>query len=104
MSGAWLPRELGNSLVNAIAKVAQTTKHMTPAQLDAYDEAEFAKLEKVYEPALDDKLRAAGRMVEDLEKKQPGLKHLLRAKSIGDNTMIASLLIQQSQRYWVRRR
>jgi hypothetical protein len=99
-----VPRELGNSLVNVVAKVTQTTKHMTPAQLDAYDEAEFAKLETVYGPALDDKLRTAGCMVEDLEKKQPGLKHLVRAKSIGDNAMIASLLIQQSQRDWARRR
>lgn len=97
-------RELGNSLVNAIAKVAQTTKHMTPAQLDTYDEVEFAKLEKVYGPALDDKLRAADRMVEDLDKKATGLKHLPRAQSIGDNALIASLLIHQSQRYWARRR
>lgn len=85
-------------------KVAQTTKHMTPAQLDAYDEAEFAKLETVYGPALDDKLRAAGRMVEALDAKQPGLKNLLKSKGIGGNALIASLLIHQSQRYCARRR
>jgi len=77
---------------------------MTPDQIESYGYAEFAKLEKAYGATLDDKLRAAGRMVEDLEKKHPGFKHLLRAKSIGDNAMIASLLIQQSQRYWARRR
>jgi len=34
MSGAGLPREFGNSLVNAIAKTAQHTKDMTPDQLE----------------------------------------------------------------------
>ncbi len=43
-------------------------------------------------------------MVEALEQKQPGLKNLLKSKGIGDNAMIASLLIQQAERYWARRR
>jgi len=47
---------------------------------------------------------AAGRMVEVLEAKQPGLKNLLRSKGVGDNALVASLLIRQSERYWARRR
>jgi len=104
LSGAGLPRELGNSLVNAIAKTAQNTKDMTPDQLESYGMVEYEKLQKVYGEALDDKLRAAGRMVEALEAKQPGLKNLLRSKGLGDNAMVASLLIGQSERYWARRR
>ena len=104
LSEAQFPRELGNSLINTVAKVAQHTRVMTPDQLESYASSEFAKLEQVFGATLDDKLRAAGRMVEELERKQPGLKNLLRSKGLGDNAMIASLLIQQAERYWARRR
>jgi len=66
-----MPREIGNSLVNVIAKTAQLIKQMTAEQLDSYGVAEYAKLNKVYGATLDDKLQAAGCMVEVLELKQP---------------------------------
>jgi len=77
---------------------------MSPEQHEQYGFDEFAKLEHAYGPVLDDKLRAAGRMVEDLDQKTPGLKNVLKSKGLGDNAMIASLLIQQSERYHARRR
>jgi hypothetical protein len=43
-------------------------------------------------------------MVEVLEKTKPGLKNLLRSKGLGDNAMVASLLIQQSEGSWVWRK
>jgi hypothetical protein len=52
---------------------------------------------------LEEKLGAAGRMVVELDAKKPGLKNLLKSLGIGDNALIASLLIQQSERYWARR-
>jgi len=61
------------------------------------------KLEKAYGSKLNEKLNAAGRMVEALEKKQPGLKKLLKSKGIGDNALVASMLIAQSEVYWARR-
>lgn len=103
LSEAGTPREVGNSVVNAIAKTAQLTKGMNDAQLDRYADAEFIKLQRAYGPSLEAKLREAARMVEALDAKQPGLKNLLRAKGIGDNAMVASLLIQQAERYWARR-
>ena len=36
LSGAGFPRDTGNSLASAIAKVAQQTQHMTPEQLETY--------------------------------------------------------------------
>jgi hypothetical protein len=104
LSGAEFPANLGNSLITQISRVAQQTKAMSPDQLEQYGFAEFAKLERAYGNTLDERLRAAGRMVEDLERKQPGLKNLLKSKGLGDNAMIASLLIQQSERYWARRK
>jgi hypothetical protein len=44
----------------------------------------------------------SARMVEALDAKTPGLKILLKSKGIGDNAMVASLLIQQAERYWAR--
>jgi hypothetical protein len=41
-------------------------------------------------------------MVEALDAKTPGLKILLKSKGIGDNAMVASLLIQQAEQYWAR--
>jgi len=102
LSGAEFPRELGNSLVSTIERVAQQTKHMNAAELENYGLVEYEKLQKVYGEALEDKLRAAGRMVEALETKTPGLKNIL--KRVGDNALVASMLIGQSERYWARRR
>ena len=103
LSGAGFPRETGNSLVNAIAKVTQQTQHMTADQLESYGHAEFEKLQKAYGPALEEKLRSAAVMINQLEQWQPGLKNLLKSHGIGDNALVASLLIQQAARYHARR-
>ena len=102
--GAEFPRELGNSLVAEIERVAKTTKGMTPAQIESYGETEFAKLERVYGPKLEEKLRDAGRMVQELEAKRPGLNAFLQSKGLGDSALIVSQLIAQSERYWGRRK
>lgn len=104
LSGAEFPANLGNSLITNIEKVAQATKHMSPDELITYGEAEYAKLQQVYGDTLEDKLNAAGRMVHELDQKTPGLKNLLKSKGLGDNAMIASLLIQQAERWHARRK
>ena len=106
---AWLnqaefPATLGNGLISTIAKVAQQTQHLSADQLESYGLLQYEILERVYGAELEDKLNAAGRMVEVLEKTQPGLKNLLRSKGLGDNAEIASLLMQQAERYWLRRK
>jgi len=52
---------------------------------------------------LEEKLRLAGEMVEVLDAKTPGLKSFLRSHGIGDSAVVASLLIQQAERYHARR-
>lgn len=104
LSQAEFPANLGNSLITTIAKTAQATKHMNATQLEEYGYAEYAKLERVYGSELEKKLQAAGRMVEALDAKQPGLKNLLKSKGLGDNAMVASLLIQQAERWHARRK
>jgi hypothetical protein len=104
LSGAEFPANLGNSLITNIEKVAQTTKGMTPEQLVSYGEGEYVKLQRVYGDTLEDKLQAVDGMVQVLEAKQPGLVRLLKSKGIMDNAMIASMLIQQSERWHARRK
>ena len=101
---AEFPASIGNGLIDTISKVAQQTKAMTPDQLESYGQAQYRLLERVYGAELEDKLNAAGRMVVALGKKTPGLKNLLRSKGLGDNAEVASLLIQQAERYWLRRK
>lgn len=103
LSGAEFPKDLGNSVVHAIDNVLQHTAKMNAAQLEKYGEDEFQKLEHVYKDKLGEKLQMAGRMVAELEKVRPGLKRLLQSSGIGDNSMVASLIIQQAERYFARR-
>ena len=103
LSEAGLPRELGNSLVNAIAKTAQQTQHMTEAELDRYSAAEYAKLERVYGAQLEAKLQSAAVMIHALDAKQPGLKNLLRSKGIGDASLIVNMLITHAPIYHARK-
>ena len=104
LSGAEFPRDLGNSLVTTIERVAQTTKAMMPDQLEQYGYAEFTKLERAYGPALEEKLHAAAVMIHELDQKKPGLKNLLKSKGIGDNALVVAQLIAQSERYLTRRK
>ena len=104
LNQAEFPATIGNGLISTIAKFAQQTKHLSADQLESYGLLQYERLERVYGAELEDKLNAAGRMVEVLKKKQPGLKNLLRSKGLGDNAEIASLLIQQAERYWIRRK
>jgi hypothetical protein len=66
----------------SITKTVQTTHTMTPAELDSYGEAEYTKLEHIYGTALEDKLRAAGHMIEQLEATTPGLTNVLKSRGI----------------------
>ena len=81
MATGGLPREFGNSLVNAIGKTVEKTRAMSPDQLVSWDEQEYKRLEGAFGKDLESKLQAAGPMVSDLEKKQPGLKNLLKNKA-----------------------
>jgi hypothetical protein len=103
MSGAGMPRELGNSLVTQISRVTQQTQRMSPDELITYGENEFAKLEKAFGPKLEEKLQSAVLMIHDLDLKQPGLKNLLRSKGIGDYTLITSMLIHHPSIYHARK-
>jgi hypothetical protein len=99
LSGAEFPRELGNSLVSAIERTAQTTKAMNADELESYGHAEYQKLERAYGSELESKLQAAGRMVDALDNKQLGLKNLLRSKGIGDNVLVVAQIIGQAERW-----
>ena len=103
MTDAGLTREIGNSLANAIGKVVETTHKMTDAQLESYALTEYARLERAYGSNLETKLQSAAQMIHALESKQPGLKTFLKSKGIGDSAIIASMLIQQAERWHERR-
>ena len=102
LSESGMPREIGNSLVHAVDRAAKETGHMDEAALERYGHQQYAILERTYGADLESKLQQAGAMVQELEKKQPGLNALLRS-AVGDDARVASLLIQQSERYWARR-
>ncbi|MEO7861481.1 MAG: hypothetical protein ABIU05_13790 [Nitrospirales bacterium] len=50
----------------------------------------------IYGATLEEELQAATERIHELNLKQPGLKNLLRSKGIGDNALIASMLIGRS--------
>lgn len=102
LHGAGFPKDTGNSLVTTIGRVAQQTAKMGPDQLTTYGQTEYAKLQKTYGESLGEKLQAANRMIHAMEERQPGLKQLLQSKGIGDNAIVASMLIGQAELYWKR--
>jgi len=103
LSSAGFSREVGNSLVGQIDRTLQTTGTMDDEQLEAYGYREFAKLERIYGDQVEAKLRQAGELVSLLEQRTPGLRQLLQTKGIGDDSLVASLLIQQAERYFARK-
>ena len=61
------------------------------------------KLERMYGDTLESKLQQAGEMIDALDRKQPGLMALLKSHGIGDSAHVASLLIQQAERFHARK-
>lgn len=48
LSGTESPRELGNSLVSQISRVAQQTQHLSPDELITFGESEYVKLQRAH--------------------------------------------------------
>lgn len=101
---AGFPRNLGNTLISTIEKVARTTKAMTPDQLETYRQTELQKMQGIYGDKLDQRLQAADDMIDQLEQTRPGLKNLLGSIGIGKSAMVWNLLIQQAERYHARKK
>jgi hypothetical protein len=104
MAGAEFPRDHGNALVSAVSKVIERTHVMTADQIDQYGGDEYVKLQRVYGEDLEEKLSAAGHMIQELEKTRPGLKQFLNTRGVGDSATVAALLIQQAERWHARRK
>ena len=103
LSSAGFPRDVGNSLVNIIAKVAQSTKDMTPDQLETYRQTELLKLQRAHGEKLEERLQAADDMIDQLEHQRPGLKHVLGSNGIGKNAMVWNMLIQHAPIFHARK-
>jgi hypothetical protein len=59
-------------------------------------------LERVYGVQSEEKLRSAAVMIDALDRKTSGPRNLLRSRGVGDNAIVASLLIQQAERWHLR--
>ena len=79
----------GNALATAIERVVEVTDGMT-------------KVQGAFGDGFEAKLRSAARMIHEVDAKQPGLKQFLKARGVGDNAMVVSMLIQQ--RWEIRKR
>jgi len=104
LSDAGCSREVGNAVIQAVSRAADTISRMTPEQILSYRITENDKLAALFpdEATLDRKLTAAGEMVKELETRNPGLQALLRGP-VGDTAAVALLLIQIAERYWMRK-
>ncbi len=102
LHGAGFTKELGSSLAAKIGRTVQQTARMTPDQLAEYGQTEYAKLQKTYGDSLGEKMVAANRMIHAIESRTPGVIQLLQSKGIGDNAIVASMLIGQAELYWKR--
>jgi hypothetical protein len=104
MSTAGMPRDLGNSLVNQIAKVAQQTERMSPDELLQYGYSEYEKLQRVHGNKLDERLHSAAKMIDVLEQQRPGLKSLLKSQGLGDSAIVANMLIAHAPTFHAKQR
>lgn len=102
LSEAGFSRDLGNTVFRIARETATKLQRMTDAEHAEWSKTQNDRLRRVYGDSLDAKLAQAGQMVHLIELKHPGLKQLLR--QIGDSSILASLLIQQSDRYFARRK
>ena len=97
MADAGLSREQGNSLVTTMSKMIQHTHPLSANEREAYKDAENAKLAKLFGDTWDDQLKPAARMIDELDRKRPGLKDFVRAH--GDNALFVTQLIQAARIY-----
>ena len=77
---------------------------MNAEQLEQFRQTEMTTLRGLYEDSLEEKLRECSQMVHAVEMQQPGLKHLLQSKGIGDAAVVLTQLIAHSQIWHARRK
>src|SRR5262245_19578918 len=104
LSGAGFPRELDSTLAKTIDEVTRHTASMNEDQLAMYAHAEYKRLQGIYGESLSERLQQAAVLVDQLERQKPGLKNMLRSRGIGDSSLIVSMLIQQAERWHLRRK
>ena len=76
---------------------------MTADQLEHYGHMEFEKLQKAHGKELEGRLGLVAKMVSEIELKKPGLIQFLQSKGVGDNAIVANMLIAAADRYYSRR-
>ena len=79
------------------------THAMTADQLEAYKDQETAKLEQLFggPDKLAVQLQPAKQMIDELDRKRPGLKEFIRAH--GDHAVFVAQLIQAAKIYHARK-
>jgi len=103
MADAGLSREHGNSVVSIISRLLQHTHAMTPQEIETYKDQETEKLEQLFggPEKLAAQLEPARQMINELEKRRPGLKDFIRAH--GDHALFVAKLIQAAKIYHARK-
>lgn len=103
MADSGMTREFGNSVVTIISKAIQHTATMTAEQREIYKDQENEKLHQLFggQDKLEAQLQPAARMIDEIDRKRPGLKEFVRAH--GDNAMFVAQLIQAARIYHARK-
>ncbi len=91
------PRTTGEFLANEVARLSKETEHWSPADSEVYARKERQTLERIHGEQYPAKLKAAQRLVRDIDRKRPGLVAVLENSRAGSSAVVIEHFIRLAE-------
>jgi hypothetical protein len=99
LSTGRFPREIGNFVADEISQTATRTHAMTDAQRAIWEQNERLTLERMWGPEkMQQRLALAQQLVQEVDKKHPGLVELLETTGAGNSSMVVMQVALHAER------
>ncbi len=89
---------LGSVFAAEVKKVSDTYQKMNPSERELWTRSEHVKMTNTFGPETSKKIELAQRLVEDVERKTPGLKAILDSSGASGSAMVMNLLASHAER------
>ena len=92
LADAELPKGTGNFIAAEARKLVPQLQAMTDSQRDLFQQQERVKLERIWGDGYNTNMNAARQLVQEIERKRPGIVNFLERSGLGDSSVVIGLL------------
>lgn len=103
LGDARFTKEIGSSVAREVQRVERQFERMDNSEKADWKQAQVMQLKRLWKDGFNQKVNLARKLVNELEHKQPGLKHVLEVTGAGDSAMVIAQFALQAERLYRRK-